>query len=71
MPTGILVKMLKTEKKRVQDAAAQLANVTSGQSLASQNAPRSSTMPVLREGSTDTISASHGGRAMQFMKRGT
>ncbi|XP_035466704.1 kinesin-like protein KIF6 isoform X1 [Scophthalmus maximus] len=67
---SILVKMLKTEKKRVQDAAAQLANVTSGQSLASQNAPRSSTMPVLREGSTDTISASHGGRAMQFMKRG-
>ncbi|KAF0044813.1 hypothetical protein F2P81_003971 [Scophthalmus maximus] len=66
---SILVKMLKTEKKRVQDAAAQLANVTSGQSLASQNAPRSSTMPVLREGSTDTISASHGGRAMQFMKR--
>lgn len=71
MPTGILVKMLKKEKKRAQDAAAQLANVTSGQSLASQSALSFSTMPLLRDGSTETISEDHGGRAIQYMKKGT
>ncbi|XP_023250493.1 kinesin-like protein KIF6 [Seriola lalandi dorsalis] len=67
---SILVKMLKKEKKRAQDAAAQFANTTNGQSLASQNALRLSSMSLLSENSTDTISASHGGRAMQYMKRG-
>ncbi|XP_071327412.1 kinesin-like protein KIF6 isoform X2 [Trachinotus anak] len=67
---SILVKMLKKEKKKAQDAAAQLANITSGQSQASQNASRLSSMPLLSEDSTDTISANHGGRAMQYMKRG-
>ncbi|XP_038585628.1 kinesin-like protein KIF6 [Micropterus salmoides] len=67
---SILVKMLKKEKKRAQDAAAQLANVTSGQSLASQSALSFSTMPLLRDGSTETISEDHGGRAIQYMKKG-
>ncbi|XP_045919303.1 kinesin-like protein KIF6 isoform X2 [Micropterus dolomieu] len=66
---SILVKMLKKEKKRAQDAAAQLANVTSGQSLASQSALSFSTMPLLRDGSTETISEDHGGRAIQYMKK--
>ncbi|XP_050934267.1 kinesin-like protein KIF6 [Lates calcarifer] len=67
---SILVKMLKKEKKRAQDAAAQLAKITSGQSLTSQSASSLSTVPLLREGSTDTVSSNHGGRAMQYMKRG-
>ncbi|XP_031177271.1 kinesin-like protein KIF6 isoform X2 [Sander lucioperca] len=66
---SILVKMLKKEKKRAQDAAAQLADITSGQSIASQSASKVSTMPLLREGSTNTIS-DHEGRAIQYMKRG-
>ncbi|XP_042357157.1 kinesin-like protein KIF6 [Plectropomus leopardus] len=67
---SVLVKMLKKEKKRAQDAAAQLANITSSQSPASQNALRSSTTPPLRDGGTETISADHEGRAIQYMKRG-
>ncbi|XP_039642954.1 kinesin-like protein KIF6 isoform X2 [Perca fluviatilis] len=66
---SILVKMLKKEKKRAQDAAAQLANITNGQSLASQSPSKVLTMPLLREESTDTIS-DHEGRAIQYMKRG-
>ncbi|XP_032356665.1 kinesin-like protein KIF6 isoform X2 [Etheostoma spectabile] len=66
---SILVKMLKKEKKRAEDAAAQLANIINGQSLASESASRLSTMPLLREESTDTIS-DHEGRAIQYMKRG-
>uniref|UniRef100_A0A3Q1JRE2 Kinesin motor domain-containing protein n=1 Tax=Anabas testudineus TaxID=64144 RepID=A0A3Q1JRE2_ANATE len=67
---GILVKMLKKEKKRAQDAAAQLANITNGQSLVSQNASTLSANPVLKEGSKDTTSTDQGGRATQYMKRG-
>ncbi|XP_059210074.1 LOW QUALITY PROTEIN: kinesin-like protein KIF6 [Centropristis striata] len=66
---SILVKMLKKEKKKAQDAAAQLANITSDQSLASQSAPSLSTTPLLKEGSTDAISADHGGRAMRHIKK--
>ncbi|XP_034714773.1 kinesin-like protein KIF6 isoform X2 [Etheostoma cragini] len=66
---SILVKMLKKEKKRAEDTAAQLANVTNGQSLASESALRVSTMPLLREECTDTIK-DHKGRAIQYMKRG-
>nr|XP_020464386.1 kinesin-like protein KIF6 isoform X2 [Monopterus albus] len=66
---SILVKMLKKEKKRAQDATAQLANITSDQSLDSQNALRLSTMPLLTEGSTETTSTSQG-RAIQYMKQG-
>ncbi|KAI3367273.1 hypothetical protein L3Q82_008319 [Scortum barcoo] len=59
--------MLKKEKKRAQDAAAKLTNITNSQSLASQSASRSP-VPPLRDGSTDTISADHGGRAKQYKK---
>ncbi|KAM6969521.1 kinesin-like protein KIF6 [Tautogolabrus adspersus] len=67
---SILVKMLKKEKKRAQDATAQLANITHNQSSASQSAVRSSTNQLLRDGNSDTPSVDHGGRAVQFMKRG-
>nr|XP_046268923.1 kinesin-like protein KIF6 isoform X2 [Scatophagus argus] len=66
---SILVKMLKREKKRAQDAAAQLANITNGQSLASQSALKSSTPPLLKDGSTDAICTANGGQPMQYMKR--
>lgn len=59
--------MLKKEKKRAQDAAAQLANITKGQSLVSQDASTLSSDP----GNTDTASSDQGGRALQYMKRGT
>ncbi|XP_060939280.1 kinesin-like protein KIF6 [Limanda limanda] len=67
---SILVKMLKKEKKKAQDAAAQLANITSGQALAYQIASSVTTRPLSSEGSTDSISTYHGGRAVQYMKRG-
>ncbi|XP_074548303.1 kinesin-like protein KIF6 [Halichoeres trimaculatus] len=67
---SILVKMLKKEKKKAQDAAAQLANITHNQNSASQSALRSSTMPLISDGSTDTESTDHGERAVQYMKRG-
>ncbi|XP_020503678.2 kinesin-like protein KIF6 [Labrus bergylta] len=67
---SILVKMLKKEKKRAQDATAQLANITHDQSSASQSAVRSSTTQLLRDGNTDTPSMDHRGRAVQYMKRG-
>ncbi|XP_034078070.1 kinesin-like protein KIF6 isoform X2 [Gymnodraco acuticeps] len=67
---SILVKMLKKEKKRAQDAVAQLANTVNGQRTASQDASGLSTMPLLREGSPDSISTGHRGRAIQHMKRG-
>ncbi|XP_034381017.1 kinesin-like protein KIF6 [Cyclopterus lumpus] len=70
---SILVKMLKKEKKRSQEAAAQLAHIPDGQSPAPQRAPRAprlTAVPQPREGSTDTISADHEGRAIQYMKRG-
>lgn len=54
--------MLKKEKKRAQDAAAQLANITKG-----QDASTLSSDP----GNTDTASSDQGGRALQYMKRGT
>ncbi|XP_054861520.1 kinesin-like protein KIF6 [Amphiprion ocellaris] len=59
---SILVKMLKKEKKRAQDAAAQLTSIPTDQ--------RASTMPLLKEGSVDAASENHGGRAAQHMKRG-
>ncbi|XP_033966799.2 kinesin-like protein KIF6 isoform X3 [Pseudochaenichthys georgianus] len=67
---SILVKMLKKEKKRAQDAVAQLANTVNGQRTVSQDASGLSTMPLLREGSPDSISTGHRGRAIQHMKRG-
>ncbi|KAM9341239.1 kinesin-like protein KIF6 [Symphorus nematophorus] len=67
---SVLVQLLKKEKKRTQDSAAQLPNNTSDQSLTSQSALRLSTLPLLRDGSSDTMSADRGGRAIQYMKRG-
>ncbi|XP_067335038.1 kinesin-like protein KIF6 [Channa argus] len=66
---SILVKMLKKEKKRAQDAAAQLANITDGQSLVPENSLMTS-QPPLMEASTDAISAGQAGRAIMYMKRG-
>ncbi|XP_041809096.1 kinesin-like protein KIF6 [Chelmon rostratus] len=66
---SILLQMLKKEKKRAQDAAAQLANITNCQSLTSQSASRLSTLPVLRDGGTDIISEDHRGRAIQYMNK--
>ncbi|KAF3844610.1 hypothetical protein F7725_007773 [Dissostichus mawsoni] len=63
------LKMLKKEKKRAQDAVAQLDNTVNGQRTASQDASGLSTMPLLREGSPDSISTGHRGRAIQHMKR--
>lgn len=70
VPAGILIKMLKNEKKRAQDAAAQLAYITNSQSPASQNALMLSTLPA-RDGNTETFSADPGGPAIRYMKRGT
>ncbi|XP_063353827.1 kinesin-like protein KIF6 [Pelmatolapia mariae] len=64
---SILVKMLKKEKKRAQDAAAQLANITNSQS---QSTSSVSTVELSQEGSMETISADHRGRAIQYMKIG-
>ncbi|XP_008300477.1 kinesin-like protein KIF6 [Stegastes partitus] len=66
----ILIKMLKKEKKGAEDAAAQFANITSDQTASPQSASRVSTMPLLKEGSMDTVSANHAGRAVQYMQRG-
>ncbi|XP_058470449.1 kinesin-like protein KIF6 [Solea solea] len=60
---SILVKMLKREKKKAQDVAARLADVTSGQSVAAH-----STSPT--ESDTDDISSNRGRRVVQYMKRG-
>lgn len=68
--TGILVRMLKKEKARARDAAAQLVNVVNGQSPVSQKGWKLPSTPLLKEGSTDDISANPGGRAIQYMKRG-
>uniref|UniRef100_A0A671UDN2 Kinesin family member 6 n=1 Tax=Sparus aurata TaxID=8175 RepID=A0A671UDN2_SPAAU len=69
VPAGILIKMLKNEKKRAQDAAAQLAYITNSQSPASQNALMLSTLPA-RDGNTEIFSADPGGPAIRYMKRG-
>ncbi|XP_030574938.1 kinesin-like protein KIF6 isoform X2 [Archocentrus centrarchus] len=67
---SILVKMLKKEKKRAQDAAAQFANTTNGPSQSSQSTSSVSTVVLSQEGSMETVSTDHGGRAIQYMKRG-
>ncbi|XP_041668171.1 kinesin-like protein KIF6 [Cheilinus undulatus] len=64
---SVLVKMLKKEKKRVQDAAAQLTNITNNQS--SESPLGFSSVQMLMGGNTDTTSGHHGGRAAQYMKR--
>uniref|UniRef100_A0A673CBS2 Kinesin family member 6 n=1 Tax=Sphaeramia orbicularis TaxID=375764 RepID=A0A673CBS2_9TELE len=71
LQTGILIKMLKKEKKRAQDAAAQLDNITSDQKLASQSTTQLSTTPESNEGNRDITSTHQEGRAIQYMKKGT
>ncbi|XP_075303978.1 kinesin-like protein KIF6 [Odontesthes bonariensis] len=60
---SILVKILKKEKKRADDAAALFANHTNTQSLSSQTASSVSTVSRLREGNVDTFPADHGEEA--------
>ncbi|XP_072220915.1 kinesin-like protein KIF6 [Leuresthes tenuis] len=68
---SILVKILKKEKKRADDAAALFANHSNTQSLSSQTASRLvSTVPLLREGNMDVFPTNHGGRVVQYLKRG-
>ncbi|XP_029981840.1 kinesin-like protein KIF6 [Sphaeramia orbicularis] len=67
---SILIKMLKKEKKRAQDAAAQLDNITSDQKLASQSTTQLSTTPESNEGNRDITSTHQEGRAIQYMKKG-
>ncbi|KAM8914957.1 kinesin-like protein KIF6 isoform 5-T5 [Spinachia spinachia] len=65
---SILVKMLKREKKRFQNAGDQPANPPNGQRPASQSALPPAAGPPSRKGSLDNIPANHGG-AVQFRKR--
>ncbi|KAM9355024.1 kinesin-like protein KIF6 [Pholidichthys leucotaenia] len=65
---SILIKMLKKEKKKSLDAAAQLANLTGSQSPSPE---RVADGTPLGEGSLESISADHGGRrAIQYMRKG-
>ncbi|KAM9842981.1 kinesin-like protein KIF6 [Aulostomus maculatus] len=61
---SILVKILKKEKKRAQDAVAQLAHISE------QSSSSLSTIPLQEEGNKDPITADPGGRAIQYMRRG-
>lgn len=68
--------MLKKEKKRAQDAAAQLAQAPSEQSPSSQSSPRSPTPPLVKDASTDTseppsADSGEGAVAVQCIKTGT
>ncbi|CAJ1074118.1 kinesin-like protein KIF6 isoform X1 [Xyrichtys novacula] len=67
---SILVKMLKKEKKRAQDSAALLINITNNQDSASQSALSSSTTAQTSDGDTDAESAGHRGQAVQYLKTG-
>ncbi|KAF7659091.1 hypothetical protein LDENG_00003320, partial [Lucifuga dentata] len=53
---SVLVKMLKKEKKRTQDAVAQLMSVTNGQRPETQSALKVSAVPAMREKSMDVVS---------------
>ncbi|XP_011488928.1 kinesin-like protein KIF6 isoform X2 [Oryzias latipes] len=60
---SILVKMLKKEKKRADDAAVQLSRITDCQKLSSQSLPNYSTVPGFGDGMADTLSLNRGGQA--------
>ncbi|KAJ0062801.1 hypothetical protein NL108_008073, partial [Boleophthalmus pectinirostris] len=68
---SILIKMLKNEKKRAQDAATQLAKLTQSQDIVS---PRAAVFRVTNEESseedTNLTEVHTEGRAIQYMKRG-
>ncbi|CAG5866202.1 unnamed protein product [Menidia menidia] len=60
---SILVKMLKKEKKRADDAGALLANITNMQRLSSSVESSMFTASHLRAGSVDSFPEDHGGQA--------
>uniref|UniRef100_A0A3B3DAG2 Kinesin family member 6 n=1 Tax=Oryzias melastigma TaxID=30732 RepID=A0A3B3DAG2_ORYME len=60
---SILVKMLKKEKQRADDAVAQLSKIAIYQNLSSQSLPNCSTVPGFGEGITDPLSLNHGAQA--------
>lgn len=62
--------MLKKEKKKVQDAAARLVDLTGQRSTVQVDPPTASTEPPTDD-ATDVVSTTNGGRAVQYMKRGT
>ncbi|XP_024914700.1 kinesin-like protein KIF6 [Cynoglossus semilaevis] len=66
---SVLVKMLKKEKKKVQDAAARLVDLTGQRSTVQVDPPTASTEPPTDD-ATDVVSTTNGGRAVQYMKRG-
>ncbi|XP_041828622.1 kinesin-like protein KIF6 isoform X2 [Melanotaenia boesemani] len=59
---SILVKILKKEKKRADDAAAQIANITNIPNLSSHRALSMSTVSQLREVNGVILPADHGGQ---------
>ncbi|XP_077393908.1 kinesin-like protein KIF6 isoform X2 [Festucalex cinctus] len=67
---SILVRILKKEKKRANDAPMQLASISSVQEHVTINDGSLSTMPLLKAGNNETTSTCPGGRAVQYMKRG-
>ncbi|XP_034015745.1 kinesin-like protein KIF6 [Thalassophryne amazonica] len=67
---SILVKVLKKEKKRAEDATTQLAKITRGQSLASQSAVRLPTRPQMRAESSNTSPTDQDEHTTQQRKRG-
>ncbi|RVE66374.1 hypothetical protein OJAV_G00106690 [Oryzias javanicus] len=60
---SVLVKMLKKEKQRADDAVTQLSKIANYQKLTSEGLPNSSTVPGFGEGITDPVSLNHGGQA--------
>ncbi|XP_077439701.1 kinesin-like protein KIF6 [Vanacampus margaritifer] len=70
MPIGILVRILKKEKKRASDATMLLESISSVQKHAAKSDASLSAMPLLKAGNNEPTSTGPGGRAVQYMKRG-
>ncbi|XP_061650957.1 kinesin-like protein KIF6 isoform X2 [Phyllopteryx taeniolatus] len=67
---SILVKMLKKEKERANDAAMQVASISSGQEHAAESDAALSAVPLRKVANDEPASTGHGGRAARYMKRG-
>ncbi|XP_054652448.1 kinesin-like protein KIF6 isoform X2 [Dunckerocampus dactyliophorus] len=67
---SILVKLLKKEKKRANDAILQLTSITNRQKHAIMSDSSLSAMPQLKDGNNEPSSNTPGGRAVLYMKRG-
>ncbi|KAK7904500.1 hypothetical protein WMY93_017107 [Mugilogobius chulae] len=69
---SILIKMLKSEKKKAQEAATQLAKFTQSQNIVSPRAAAQSSVSNEESNEADTnVTAAHSeGRAIQYMKKG-